>query len=219
MDKKLLIDFIFPPKCMFCSEVLAAGEECFECRKKAEFYKLPQNSRNINHSCFKNLDECISFYHYKDMIRDGILYAKFKNSSAFLRDFLSYMSFDFAEFFEKHGIDEIISMPFHKSKLYQREYDLPREMAHQIAKTYNVEYNKDLVIKVKKTKNQHDLSLSERKINLRGAFAVNGDVKGKNILIVDDIVSTGYSMEEVAKTLKKSGAARVIGITFAYNKG
>lgn len=219
MDKKLLIDFIFPPKCMFCSEVLAAGEDCIECRKKAEFYKLPQNSRNINHSCFKNLDECISFYHYKDMIRDGILYAKFKNSSAFVRDFLGYMSFDFAEFFEKHGIDEFISMPFHKSKLYEWEYDLPREMAHRIAKTYNLEYNKDLVIKVKKTKNQHDLSLSERKNNLRGAFAVNGDVNGKNILIIDDIISTGYSMEEVAKTLKKSGAARVIGITFAYNKG
>ena len=92
-------------------------------------------------------------------------------------------------------------------------------MAHQIAKTYNVEYNKDLVTKIKKTKNQHDLSLNERKNNLRGAFAVNGDVNGNNILIIDDIISTGYSMEEVAKTLKKSGAAMVIGITFAYNKG
>ena len=219
MNKKLLIDFIFPPKCMFCGEVLAAGENCVECRKKVEFYKLPLNSTKINHSCFKNLDECISFYLYKDMVRDGILYAKFKNSSAFVREFIGYMNFDFAEFFEKNGIDEIISMPFHKSKLYQREYDLPREMAHQIAKTYNVEYNKDLVTKIKKTKNQHDLSLNERKNNLRGAFAVNGDVNGKNILIIDDIISTGYSMEEVAKTLKKSGAARVIGITFAYNKG
>ena len=219
MNKKLLIDFIFPPKCMFCGEVLAVEENCVECRKKVEFYKLPLNSTKINHSCFKNLDECISFYLYKDMVRDGILYAKFKNSSAFVREFIGYMNFDFAEFFEKHGIDEIISMPFHKSKLYQREYDLPREMAHQIAKTYNVEYNKDLVTKIKKTKNQHDLSLNERKNNLRGAFAVNGDVNGKNILIIDDIISTGYSMEEVAKTLKKSGAARVIGITFAYNKG
>ncbi len=219
MDKKLLIDFIFPPKCMFCNEVLSVGENCDKCRKSAEFYALPKQNRQINHSCFKNLDECMSFYLYKDMVRDGILYAKFKNCSAFIREFLSYTDFDFKDYFENNNIDEFISMPYHRSKLYEWEYDLPQEMAHQIAKNCNLGYNKDLVIKVKKTKNQHDLSLAERKSNLNGAFSVNGNVKGKNILVLDDIVSTGYSLEEVARTLKKSGAAKVIGITFAYNKG
>ena len=204
---------------MFCNDVLAVGENCDKCRKAAEFYEIPKQNRQINHSCFKNLDECISFYLYKDMVRDGILYAKFKNCSAFIREFLSYTSFDFKDYFAKNKIDVIISMPYHKSKMYDREYDLPQEMARQIAKTCNLRYNKDLVTKVKKTKNQHDLSLAERKSNLRGVFSVNGDVKGKNIVILDDIVSTGYSLEEVARTLKKSGASRVIGITFAYNKG
>lgn len=203
---------------MFCGDVLAVGENCTECRKKAEFYKLPETARNINHSCFKKLDECISFYRYTEMIRDAIIYAKFKNCDAFVREYLSYTAFDFAEFFKNNGIDELVSMPCHKSKFYNREWDLPQEMAGQIAKTYNLEYNKDLVTKIKRTQNQHDLTLAQRKINLRDAFKVNGDVKGKNIVIIDDIISTGYSLEEVAKTLKKNGAAKVIAITFAYNK-
>ncbi len=219
MVKKLLIDLIFPPKCMLCNEVISVGDKCENCRKKAEKYALSQYGRQIKHSCFKNLDKCISFYQYKGIIRDGLLYAKFKNCSAFVEEFLSYTDFDFESFFKENDIDVIVSVPFHKSKLYDSEYDLPQEMARKIAKSTGLGYNKDLVIKVKKTKNQHDLSLSERKINLKGAFSVKGDVKGKNIAVVDDIISTGYSLEEVAGTLKKSGAAGVVGITFAYNNG
>jgi len=81
-----------------------------------------------------------------------------------------------------------------------------------------LEYNKDLVKKVKRTKNQHNLKLEQRKSNLKDAFKVAGNVKGKNILIIDDIVTSGNSLEEVARTLKKSGAEKVIAVTFAYNR-
>ena len=219
MDKKILVDFLFPPRCMLCGNVLAQGENCSVCRTKAGHFAMTENNRRINHSCFKKLDECISFYIYDDIIREGILYAKFKSCQAFTREFLSYTDFDFAEFFRESNVDEFISMPYHKSKLYDREYDLPQQMAQTIAKTYGLRYNKDLVTKVKKTKNQHDLSLSERRSNIKGAFSTNGEIKGKNIVVLDDIVTTGYSLEEVAAALKKSGANRVTGITFAYNKG
>ncbi|MBQ6896179.1 MAG: hypothetical protein IJN69_03110 [Oscillospiraceae bacterium] len=132
---------------------------------------------------------------------------------------MSYTDFDFKKFFEENGTDEIISVPYHRSKLYNTEYDLPQQMAQTIAKNCGVRYNKDLVIKTRKTDNQHNLSLKERRSNLKDAFRLNGDVKGKNIVIIDDIVTTGYSMEEVARTLKKGGAYRVTGIAFAYNKG
>lgn len=217
MIKQRIIDFIFPPKCMFCGDVVAVNEQCTDCRKKAEFYKIPKTNRQINSKNFKKLDRCISFYRYEDMIRDSIICAKFENCCAFVAEFISYMDFDFTEFVAANDIDEFISMPYHKSKLYDFEYDLPQEMACQIAKTYGLGYNKNLIIKIKKTKNQHNLSLIQRKENLKGAFALNDEVKGKNILVIDDIVSTGFSLEEVASTLKKGGAAKVIAVTFAYN--
>ena len=219
MDKNFLIDFIMPPKCMFCHDVLARGEVCHDCRTKAEFYKIPKENRQINHACFKYLDKCIAFYRYEDMIRDSLLYAKFTNSDAFIREFIGYMDFDLVEFMEENHIDELVSMPYHRSKLFDREYDLPEEMASVIAKSSKLRYNKSCITKVKNTAKQHDLSLTERKNNLRNAFRTDSDVKGKNILVLDDIISTGYSLEEVARTLKKSGAKTVIGIAFAYNKG
>lgn len=217
MIKQRIIDFIFPPKCMFCGEVLAVNEQCSSCKKKAEFYKIPKQNRQINSKNFKKLDSCISFYRYDGMVRDSVICAKFENCGAFIAEFLNYIDLDFAEYIADNGIDSFISMPYHKSKLYNSEYDLPQEMASLIAKTYGLEYNKDLITKVRKTQNQHNLPLDKRKDNLKGAFVLNGDVKGKNILILDDIVSTGCSLEEVAATLKKDGAAKVIAVTFAYN--
>ena len=217
MDKKFLIGLIFPPRCMFCGEVLPADTLCPECKPKAEHLSMADTGRKINHSCFKNLDSCIAFFRYEGLVRDGILYAKYKSCDGFIRQFMEYMDFDFAQYFAENGIDEFISVPFYKSKLYNREYDLPKEMAAAIAKSCNVKYNKDLVTKVKATRNQHDLSVTDRKTNLKDAFCVNGDIKGKNIAVLDDILSTGYSMEEVAKVLKKAGANKVIGISFAYN--
>lgn len=217
MDKSKIIKLFLPPKCVFCSTVITEGAVCAECGTKANQLKIEEYARDIKHNCFKHLDKCISFYYYRDTVRDGLLYAKFKSCGSFLDGFIECMGFDFEKFAAENKIDVVISMPAHKSKFYTQEYDLPQEMARRIAKRYNLQYNKDLVTKIKKTKSQHELNYSQRKSNLNGAFRLNTEVKGKNILIIDDIVSTGYSLEEIAKCLKKGGAAAVMAVTFAYN--
>ena len=184
MDKNSILKFFFPPKCMFCGEVLAAKDNCQQCNDKIKHLKIEEHAREIKHNCFKNIDKCISCYYYKDEIRDSILYAKFKSCGSFVEEFLNYTDFDFADFCRQNNIDEIISMPAHKSKFYTQEYDLPQQMAKQIVKRYKLKYNKDLVIKIKKTENQHELGLAQRKENLKGAFVLGEQVKGKNILIM-----------------------------------
>ena len=218
MDKNSIIKFFLPPKCMFCSNVITDETLCDKCREKLKNLKIEEYARNIHHSCFKYLDSCISFYYYRDVVRDGLLHAKFKSCGSFVDGFIDCMEFDFEKFCTDNKIDMVISMPAHKSKFYMQEYDLPQQMVRAIAKKYNLSYNKDLITKVKKTENQHRLSYTLRKSNLNGAFSLNKDVKGKNILIIDDIISTGYSLEEVAKCLKKGGATMVMAVTFAYNK-
>lgn len=218
MNKDTVVRFFLPQKCMFCGNIVEDNGICNRCLKKTEYLKIPDHARTINHTCFKNLDKCISFYYYKDEIRDSVIYAKFKNCGRFLDGFLQCIPMDFTQFCADNRIDMIISMPAHKSKFYSQEYDLPQEMARRIAKCSNLQYNKNVVTKIKKTKNQHDLSLNERKSNLNGAFKLNENIKDKSILLIDDIVSTGHSLEAVAKCLKKGGAAAVTAVTFAYNK-
>jgi len=202
---------------MFCGDIVTMGSVCLKCSHNIQHLKIDKHASQIKHTCFKNLDKCVSFYYYKGQIRDGLLYAKYKNCGRFLDGFASLIPFDITEFCAENRIDTIISMPAHKSKFYTQEYDLPQEMARIIAKNVGLQYNKNVITKSKKTKNQHDLSLTKRKNNLKGAFKLNTEVKGKNILIIDDIISTGYSLEEVARCLKKGGAAMVIAVVFAYN--
>lgn len=218
MDKNIILDFFFPAKCVFCGEIVKRGAVCSHCRTQVEHLAIPLHLQQINSKAFKNLDRCFSCYYYEGIVRKGLIDAKRKSGEVFSKAFLQYISFDFDRFIKDNDIDAIISMPCHKSKFYNREYDLPQLMVQAIAKSCHLEYNKDLVKKVKRTKNQHDLKLEQRKSNLKDAFAVYGDVKGRNILIIDDIVTSGNSLEEVARTLKKSGAEKVIAVTFAYNR-
>lgn len=218
MDKNMILDFFFPSKCVFCGEIVKRGEVCTNCRTQVEHLAVPLHLQQINSKSFKNLDKCYSCYYYEGIVRKGVIKAKRKSGESFAKVFMQYISFDFSRFIMDNGIDIIISMPCHKSKFYNKEYDLPQLMVQTIAKNCHLEYNKNLVKKIKKTKNQHDLKLKQRKSNLKDAFRVYGDVKGKNILVIDDIVTSGNSLEEIAKTFKKSGAEKVIAVTFAYNR-
>ena len=218
MDKNKILNLLFPTKCVFCREIIPYGEICTNCREKVEKLKIPSYLQQINHKTLKNVDKCVAFYYYEGIVRDGLLNAKGKSCNSFINTFLQYISFDFEKFLMDNDIDVIISMPCHKSKFYNKEFDLPQLMADTIAKRYYLEYNKDLVKKIKRTKNQHNLKLNQRKSNLKNAFSVMGDVTGKNILVIDDIVTSGNSLEEVAKTLKKSKAGKVFAVTFAYNR-
>ena len=218
MDKNKILNLLFPDKCVFCREIIPYGETCKNCIEQVEKLKIPLYLQQINHKTFKNLDKCVAFYYYEGIVRDGLLKAKGNGCNSFIKTFLQYISFDFEKFLTDNDIDIIISMPCHKSKFYNKEFDLPQLMADAIAKKYYLKYNKDLVKKVKRTKNQHNLKLNQRKSNLKNAFSVTDDVNGKNILIIDDIVTSGNSLEEVAKTLKKSKADKVFAVTFAYNR-
>ena len=214
----LLIKWLFPLKCMFCGEISDEGDICRTCVEKAEKLRVLPENRNVKYPCFKNLDGCQVWFFYKDVVRQAVLKAKFHNCHSFIREFAELIPNDFKDFCTDNSIDIIAPVPVHKSKFYTREYTLTYEMVKRIAKMYGLDYNIELVKKVKKTKNQHDLTLDQRKTNLNGAFEINVDVKGKNILIVDDIVTTGYTLENVAKCLKKAGAEKVIAVCFAYNR-
>lgn len=218
MDKDKILDFLFPAKCVFCSEIVKRGAVCPYCVTKVKHLAVPLHLQQINSKAFKNIDKCFSCYYYEGIVREGMINAKSKRGEIFAKVFMQYISFDFNRFIKDNDIDTIISMPCHKSKFYNKEYDLPQLMVNEIAKTCGLEYNKDLVKKVKRTKNQHNLKLEQRKSNLKNAFRADDNVKGKNILVIDDIVTSGNSLEEVARTLKKSGAGKVIAVTFAYNR-
>ncbi len=104
------------------------------------------------------------------------------------------------------NVDLIIPMPMHPTRLKERGFNQALEIAKVFGKE-KLDFNS--TIRQKLTPPQASLPLKERVKNIKGAFAVNTDLTGKRIAIIDDVMTTGASLNELAKTLKKSGASHV----------
>ncbi|MGQ0443368.1 MAG: ComF family protein [Methylophilaceae bacterium] len=107
------------------------------------------------------------------------------------------------------SVDLIIPMPMHPTRLKQRGFNQALEIAKSLTKHQAEKIDYKSVIRSKLTPPQASLPLKQRVKNIKGAFKVNTDLTGKRIAIVDDVMTSGASLNELAKTLKKAGAARV----------
>lgn len=113
----------------------------------------------------------------------------------------------------------LVPVPLHPKRLKWRGYNQTAVISEEIAKLTGVAYFGDTVLsRVKNTISQTGLDHSERKENIGGAFVVKNmfAVKGKSVMLVDDVLTTGATVSECAKILKKSGAKDVLCLTAAY---
>lgn len=110
----------------------------------------------------------------------------------------------------QHSLPDIMTaMPLHLERLRERGYNQALEIAKEIASYHPVKLSPQLCQRTRATPQQAGLSQEDRKKNLRGAFQCDADLTGLHIAIVDDVLTSGASLHELAKTLKKAGATRV----------
>ena len=107
------------------------------------------------------------------------------------------------------NIDLIMPMPMHPARIKQRGFNQALEIAKVLAKNNPEKLDYKSVIRQKLTPPQASLPLKQRVKNIKGAFRVTNDLTGKRIAIVDDVMTSGASLNELAKTLKKAGAEHV----------
>ena len=213
--KTMLNNLIFPAKCKCCSKIADGDNLCAECMLKLEEERIPAEKRCIDKK-FELVDKVYASYYYNGRAEDAVIYSKFHNPASFLNSLLEDISIDISRVLEENNIDMVMGVPSHKSKLYTQEYDLPREMAKRVSCAFAVPLCSS-VVKTRKTARQHDLPLDKRKVNLINAYTVNGDVTGKNILIIDDVITTGSTVSAVATELKLAGAGKVYAWAYTYN--
>ena len=107
------------------------------------------------------------------------------------------------------NIDCIGFIPLSRERLAERGFNQAMEIARPLARARGIALRSDLAIRVRHTGAQADLPFAARRKNVRGAFACAEDLSGLRIAVVDDVMTTGATLDEFAKTLKKRGAARV----------
>ena len=225
---KFLLDLIWPNRCAYCDKVIKWNEKyCKECYEQMEFTGFDNCKVCGQSPCecvYKNgkrayprFDSCISVADYKTSSREMVLNLKFHRSV--------YAAEVMAEFmYEKiKDIDYInpivIPIPMYTKKESKRGYNQTKLIAKHLAKYLDYPYSDKVLFKIRDTKPQKDLTAAQRKKNVLKAFEVKlpEEVKYRDVILVDDVITTGSTLNECAKMLKRAGALSVNVVTFATN--
>ena len=198
-----LIYIIFPPFCPVCLETIL----------RKDFYLNPPAP----------IEKVMRITTYREGTRNLLRRLKFDSSKSTLptlKKILENVSTDakITEFLK--GVDVAVFVPLHEERLKKRGYNQVDLIFRDWLTALNVPVE-NILLRTKKTPHLFDLNPEERKKTLHGAFeTVDGaDIAGKNILIVDDIYTTGATVTECANALKKIDAAQIYVLAFASDFG
>lgn len=207
-----LLKLIYPDVCAFCNKIQKESL-CKKCEEKIKKYKKDIVIRSKNNY----FEELISIFKYEGLIREKIIQYKFQDKSYIYNTFAKIIlkNEKVCGLLKKYDI--IIPVPIHRKRKLQRGYNQTQLIAKEIAKNIDIELCDDALIKTKNTIAQSKLNKNKRKQNIKGAFRVLDleKIQGKNILLFDDIFTTGSTVNECSKILKKVGAKTVGVLTIA----
>ena len=201
---KRLTALLFPPKCMFCRSVIDEGYICGKCKND-----LPVCGKVRGHGEF--FSKCAAPLYYTGNVRRAMLAYKFNGKRAYAAGFAPLIAETVME--ELSGEYDIMTWaPISARRLRKRGYDQARLLAEQTAEILDVPVMSTLK-KVRHTKANSSLTGREsRAANVSSAYEVTDPekVRGKRVLLVDDIVTTGATLSECARMLLMAGAEDVV---------
>lgn len=217
-NSPLILRLILSNRCRLCMKTIPInGFVCDEC--KTEHLKIQpgifKNQTFIN----RYYDNLTSPFFYAGSIRQGIVNFKYKNFKRGAEFFTREMAHSLESDFPDEEPDIITGIPMTKLHYRERNFNHTKILAKGISKIFGIPVCHNLLIKIKDTPTQVGSSAKERQKNLKNAFKVNPkyNVKNKTVLLCDDVLTTGSTLDECAKALKKAGAKKVLCVTAALN--
>ncbi|MGE4357941.1 MAG: ComF family protein [Candidatus Omnitrophota bacterium] len=229
-----IIDLIYPQRCVICQNRLdeqTFTPLCLYCFKKISWNLPPTCSicgrkipvelspENICFDCKVNkhfFDRAWSVALYEGVMRECIHKFKYERCTALVCFFVKVMNDFIDNFINMDEFDCIVPIPLHPAKFREREFNQAFLIAHPIARRFRKRLLNN-IRRVKFTLPQTELSAKERFKNIKGAFELRkeNNINGKNILIIDDVFTTGATVDECARLLKLNKANFVGVLTLA----
>jgi len=221
--KTAFLDLLLPLRCLGC------GREgdliCPSCRQSLPRIRLPLCQRcgatvregNLCLACINHpltIDGIRSALLFQGTVRQAVLQLKYKH----LKALAAPLSQLLAEYLGSHPLkgETIIPVPLYPKRLRQRGYNQASLLAQELGKLVGLPVEDDTLIRVKDALPQaRTRSAIERRLNVRDAFACHRPLEGKQILIIDDVCTTGATLDACAIALKAAGAGSVWGLTVA----
>lgn len=213
---KAFHNLLFPSEnlCFVCKTRFEKIEKfvCRDCRDNLEIL----NKEILMHSVY--IEKSYYSLMYNRLMREIIRDFKFHGKSYLYKPLGEIM----VNTYKEVGIkgDAIFFIPSHKRKEAKRGFNQSELLAKYISKSIKIPISHNNLIKTKHTRDQNKLDRIERLLNLKNSFKIRNSqsVIDKNIILIDDIITTGSTMEEVAKTLVEAGANQIIGLALTSSK-
>ena len=230
-----LFQFLLPSQCPCCEKFLEGGQQgfCSNCLSEIHWIEPPFCSicgipfiikETENHPC----GACVTHKKYFTMARasgayDGSLQKvihdwKYNGKTHLTPFFTEWMTEGLTRYWEPGSFDLLIPVPLHPHRLKERGFNQALLLVKELSRHTGIPYRKTILQKKKPTIPQVILSGVEREKGVRGAFHVIGEeeLEGKGVLLIDDVYTTGATVNECSKVLLREGAKRVDVLTLAH---
>ena len=221
------IDLLYPPRCLICDRwvkkwlcdkcIYGIDDSplplCYNC--KAEFPEIP----DICPFC-GSFDFICSLGYYEGVLKEAISKLKYGRKLV-MGDILGeLLTHKFLTYFNPRSIDIIVPVPLHPKRQKARGFNQLECIAKKLSKRASIKYSFDILEKVKDTGSQVSMPHNKRKKNLLGAFQVIKPdfIMDKNILLLDDVFTTGATIGECSRELLEAGAKRIYILVLALSQ-
>ena len=221
-----VLDLVYPPHCVIC-RTAGDGYLCGECMEKIVLIEPPV-CRKCGAPCEAYIcDECRDREYafecarsagiFEDVLREAIHAFKYRKLIVMADPLAEIMARTYPSTGFARSVDLIVPIPIHHSRMLERGFNQSEELALGLAKRIGLPVETGVLCKTKNTKHQVALPFDLRATNVIGSFAVNGaeKIRGKRVLLVDDVFTTGSTLNEAARVLLASGASAVRAYTLA----
>lgn len=227
-----LWSLIYPARCPFCDGAMhmrqlvcekcrgkvkpLSGPTCQKCGKKVE------EDQVFCHDCRKkehNFNQGFSLFQYED-IRESLYRFKYSGRAEYARFYGEAAYRFYGTKLEALHADALVPVPLHFRKQLKRGYNQAEEFATALSKLTGIPVEKHFVKRIKNTKPMKTVQGLQRQNNLKSAFLITGnDVKLKTIIIIDDIYTTGATIDAVSRVCRQAGIEKIYFLTVAVGNG
>jgi len=230
---RALADFLVPPVCLSCdAHVSHQGMVCASCWDEISFleqpwcevlgtpfsYELGAGALSAHAIAFPPpFQKARAAVLYTDRARQMVQALKFGDRTDLAPWMAQWMARVGEDVFEERSV--LVPVPLHRGRLWQRRYNQSAELARHLSKRKALPYHPEWLTRIRPTKQQVGLGRKERIRNVQGAFRVDDvhkvHIKGRPVVLVDDVFTTGATLEACTRALKRGGALSVSCLTFA----
>ena len=229
-----LVNLLYPRRCPVCDEPVPVTDDliCNDCAGKIKYIegarcrkcgkKLTDDAKMYCSDCERRthiFESGYALYHYQDM-HESIYRFKTKGRMEYAKfyawDVCRHLSWEINDI----GAEALIPVPLHSSRERMRGYNQAQALSQEMSMLLGIPTRTDIIKRVRKTVPQKELDELGRQNNLKKAFFISSDVvKLKKAIVIDDVYTTGSTIDAVAKVLKHHGVEKVYFITLCIGEG